>query len=233
MWCCRNATISARARVRRCRAWCMADCAIWRTASSIWCGSRCEERDRLLKNAPHCVSPLPTLVPVADTFQGHAAGHCGLSRREDQAAAASGRCDPGRPDPLRHLVPAKPHYAQASLDRPQSAARNGARHHQRGDGRHPLLRCQVSHPERIGLEMVLDTEADTGTSPGARAFTYTEVAGGDGGALSVARPADRRAGLRSRRGSSSTRPAPGSIVSRTLSGRPQTDGGCRAPRARI
>src|SRR6186713_3291486 len=29
-----------------------------------------EERDRLLKNAPHCVSPLPTLVPVATRFKG-------------------------------------------------------------------------------------------------------------------------------------------------------------------
>ena len=28
------------------------------------------ERDRLLRNAPHCISPLPTIVPVASRLRG-------------------------------------------------------------------------------------------------------------------------------------------------------------------
>ena len=32
------------------------------------------ERDRLLKNAPHYVAPLPTTVPIFDTFSGIANG---------------------------------------------------------------------------------------------------------------------------------------------------------------
>ena len=46
------------------------------------------ERDLLLQNAPHCISPLPTLVPVATRFKGTLPADRGVPRPEDGAAAA-------------------------------------------------------------------------------------------------------------------------------------------------
>ena len=50
------------------------------------------ERDRLLKNAPHLVAPLPTTVPVFDIFSGLANGivrFLGLSRRPSRRGAVA------------------------------------------------------------------------------------------------------------------------------------------------
>ncbi len=49
----------ARARVRRCPGWCMADFAILRTASSSWCRNR-------LSSATVCCETLRTSRPLAD-----------------------------------------------------------------------------------------------------------------------------------------------------------------------
>jgi glycerol-3-phosphate dehydrogenase len=48
------------------------------------------ERDRLLRNAPHYVAPLPTTVPVFDIFSGLANGivrFLGLTRRPSRRGA--------------------------------------------------------------------------------------------------------------------------------------------------
>jgi glycerol-3-phosphate dehydrogenase len=48
------------------------------------------ERDRLLRNAPHYVAPLPTTVPVFDIFSGlgnGSSGSSGLSRRPSRRGA--------------------------------------------------------------------------------------------------------------------------------------------------
>jgi glycerol-3-phosphate dehydrogenase len=138
------------------------------------------ERDRLLKNAPHCVSPLPTLVPVATRFKGTLpaiASFLGFKAKRGRRSGAvirvgltlydflsrKSRTMPmhrwiGRAE-LRRMVPGITDEAVAGI---------------------LYYDAKVSHPERIGLEMVLDTEADTGN---AKAFTYTEVNGGDGEAL--------------------------------------------------
>ena len=86
----RETRLLLRAPVRRCRAWCMAGCAISKTASSSWCSESLVERDRLLRNAPHYVAPLPTTVPVFDIFSGLGNGavrFLGLSRRPSRRGA--------------------------------------------------------------------------------------------------------------------------------------------------
>src|ERR671912_824008 len=50
------------------------------------------ERDRLLRNAPHYVAPLPTTVPVFDIFSGLGNGivrFLGLSRRPSRRGAVA------------------------------------------------------------------------------------------------------------------------------------------------
>lgn len=52
------------------------------------------ERDRLLRNAPHLVSPLATTVPVFDIFSGLANGivrFLGLSRRPSRRGPSRSR----------------------------------------------------------------------------------------------------------------------------------------------
>jgi glycerol-3-phosphate dehydrogenase len=68
----------------------MVVCAIWKTASSSLVRRSLVERDRLLRNAPHYVAPLPTTVPIFDVFSGLANGivrFLGLTRRPSRRGA--------------------------------------------------------------------------------------------------------------------------------------------------
>jgi glycerol-3-phosphate dehydrogenase len=137
------------------------------------------ERDRLLRNAPHCISPLPTIVPVASRLRGTLA----------TIAAFLGLETPGRRRPGAMIRAGLLLYDLLSW-----RSRTMPRH--RPLSRAAMLRllpgiteeavagvlyydARVTHPERLGLEMVLDTEADTG----ARACSYTEIVGGEGADL--------------------------------------------------
>ena len=142
-----------------------------------------EERDRLLKNAPHCVSPLPTLVPVATRFKGTLpaiAAFLGVKTKQQRRPGAVIRVGLTLYDILSRKSRTMPRHRWIGRKALGEMAPGITREAMAGI---LYYDAQVSHPERIGLEMVLDTEADTGTSPGARAFTYTEVVGGDGGTL--------------------------------------------------
>ncbi|WP_034853249.1 glycerol-3-phosphate dehydrogenase/oxidase [Inquilinus limosus] len=138
-----------------------------------------QERDRLLRNAPHYVFPLPTLVPVTARFRGTLA----------TIGAFLGLC--GRPQARPGLMI---RTGLALYDLLTWCSRTMPRH--RGIGRAKLQRlakgitqravagvlyydARVTHPERLGIELVLDTEAETG----ARAFSYTEITGRDGDGL--------------------------------------------------
>ena len=90
MCCSSRSTTIAPAPVPRCRAWCMAACAISKMASSSWCRNRLSSATGCLRNAPHYVAPLPTTVPVFDIFSGLANGivrFLGLSRRPSRRGA--------------------------------------------------------------------------------------------------------------------------------------------------
>ncbi|MDX8452389.1 glycerol-3-phosphate dehydrogenase/oxidase [Mesorhizobium sp. VK9D] len=136
------------------------------------------ERDRLLKNAPHYVAPLPTTVPIFDIFSGIANGavrFLGLTRRPSRRGA---------------LV------IKAGLtlyDLFTAARRLMPRHRFRGRGKtlqtwpatNPSIRSSatyydawVSHPERLGLEMLIDAMAG---SVSALALNYASVGSTEAG----------------------------------------------------
>jgi glycerol-3-phosphate dehydrogenase len=138
------------------------------------------ERDLLLKNAPHCVSPLPTLVPVPSRFKGTLpaiAAFFGLKTGQQRRPGAVIRAGLTLYDLLSwkgRTMPRHRWIGRAALRKMAPGITGEA------VGGILYYDAKVSHPERIGLEMLLDTEADTGN---ARAFSYTEVTGGDGEAL--------------------------------------------------
>ena len=135
------------------------------------------ERDRLLKNAPHFVRPLPTTIPIERWISGlanSALGFLGFT---------------GRPRP-RGAVPIK--LGLWLYDRITGKNRVLPRHHFQGRAATktawPALRPQVccsatyhdawiSHPERLGLELI--TDACTQNAQ-AIALNYAKLTHGTG-----------------------------------------------------
>jgi glycerol-3-phosphate dehydrogenase len=131
-----------------------------------------EERDRLLANAPHYVSPLMTTVPVFDVFSGVGNGavrFLGLSRRPSRRGAVVVKLGLSIYDFLTRRRAVMPEHS--------------FRGRKRTSGLWPALNpdligsatyydAQVSHPERLGIELLKD-----GLQAGdhARALNYAEV----------------------------------------------------------
>ncbi|MCX5515372.1 glycerol-3-phosphate dehydrogenase [Kaistia algarum] len=133
------------------------------------------ERDRLLRNAPHCVSPLPTLIPINVWFKGMSAtlaaffGRGGGPRRRPGVMVRLGLT-------LYDLLS----WRSRTMPRHRGLGRREARRMApglTGDAIGAVLYydARVTMPERLGVEMVLDTEAQTE----ARTFSYTEIVGGN------------------------------------------------------
>ncbi|AOF93575.1 glycerol-3-phosphate dehydrogenase/oxidase [Sinorhizobium sp. RAC02] len=130
------------------------------------------ERDRLLRNAPHYVAPLPTTVPIFDIFSGLANGivrFLGLTRRPSRRGAIAIKTGLGIYDFLtrkRALMPKHQFRGRkATLEKWPAlnpAIRNSATYYD----------AWVSHPERIGIELLRD-----GLSAGsyAKALNYATV----------------------------------------------------------
>lgn len=130
------------------------------------------ERDRLLRNAPHLVRPLPTTIPIERLVSGlanAAAGFLGFT---------------GRPRP-RGALPIK--LGLMLYDWIAGAGRSLPRHSFRGAratrAAWPALRgglrfsatyhdAWISHPERLGIELVADAEA---RNPAALALNYARL----------------------------------------------------------
>jgi len=130
------------------------------------------ERDRLLLNAPHYVAPLPTTVPIFDTFSGLANGafrFLGLTRRPGRRGALVIKAGltiydlftGGRASMPKHQFRSR---AKTMKDWPaiNPAIRNSATYYD----------AWASQPERLGLEMLTDTMA---AQPNARALNYARV----------------------------------------------------------
>lgn len=134
-----------------------------------------EERDRLLQNAPHCVSPLPTVVPILTWFRG------------TLATAAAFFNLAGKP---RHRPGVMVRLGLTLYDLMSRRSRTMPRH--KGLSRAEIRRlvpgitdravggvlyydARVTHPERLGVEMVIDSEM----AGDAHAFSYTEIVSGD------------------------------------------------------
>lgn len=131
-----------------------------------------EERDRLLANAPHYVAPLMTTVPVFDVFSGVANGavrFLGLGRRPSRRGAVVVKLGLSIYDFLTRRRARMPGHS--------------FRGKRRTFGLWPALNpdligsatyydAQVSHPERLGIELLKD-----GLEAGehARALNYADV----------------------------------------------------------
>ncbi|MEJ5022380.1 glycerol-3-phosphate dehydrogenase/oxidase [Ochrobactrum vermis] len=130
------------------------------------------ERDRLLRNAPHYVAPLPTTVPIFDTFSGLGNGivrFMGLTRRPSRRGAIAIKAGLGIYDFLTRKRALMPKHSfrnrkttLAKWPALNPAIRNSATY----------FDAWVSHPERIGIELLRD-----GLAAGhhAKALNYATV----------------------------------------------------------
>ena len=136
------------------------------------------ERDRLLRNAPHYVAPLPTTVPIFDIFSGIANGavrFLGLTRRPSRRGALVIKAGLTLYDVFtasRRLMPT--HRFRGRNETLQTwpainpATRSSATYYD----------AWVSRPERLGLEMLNDAMA---ASRAARALNYARIGSDEDG----------------------------------------------------
>ncbi|MBD9624453.1 glycerol-3-phosphate dehydrogenase/oxidase [Ensifer sp. ENS06] len=130
------------------------------------------ERDRLLKNAPHYVAPLPTTVPIFDIFSGLANGavrFLGLTRRPSRRGAVAVKMGLGIYDFLTRKRALMPKHAFRG--RRTTLARWPALN--------PDIKSSatyydawVSQPERLGIELLKDGLA---AGSHAQALNYAEL----------------------------------------------------------
>ncbi|KJS11360.1 MAG: hypothetical protein VR78_13015, partial [Hoeflea sp. BRH_c9] len=138
-----------------------------------------EERDRLLNNAPHCVSPLPTVVPIMTWFRGTLSTAAAFFN-----LAGKPRHRPGLMIRLGLTLYDLMSWRSRSMPRHSGLSRAQIRELVPGItgeavGGVLYYDARVTNPERLGVEMVIDCEAATQ----ARAYSYTEIVAGDGTGL--------------------------------------------------
>ncbi|WP_320197881.1 FAD-dependent oxidoreductase [Agrobacterium sp. rho-13.3] len=130
------------------------------------------ERDRLLRNAPHYVAPLPTTVPVFDIFSGLGNGivrFLGLSRRPSRRGAIAIKTGLSIYDFLTRK--------RAMMPRHQFRGRRATL--EKWPALHPGIKSSatyfdawVSHPERLGIELLQD---GLSSNVGAATLNYAEL----------------------------------------------------------
>ena len=136
------------------------------------------ERDRLLRNAPHYVQPLPTTVPIFDRFSGltnSAFRFLGLTRRPSRRGALVIKTGlvlydlftGGRRVMPKHEFRSR-HQTMARWPAINPSLCNSATYYD----------AWVSHPERLGIEMLRDTMQEC---PDAVAINYARVERGGNG----------------------------------------------------
>jgi glycerol-3-phosphate dehydrogenase len=136
------------------------------------------ERDRLLKNAPHFVGPLPTTVPIFDTFSGLANGafrFLGLTRKPGRRGAVV----------IKAGLSLYDFFTRGRRALPVHEFRSSAETLRRWPAINPAIRASatyydawVSRPERLGLEMLRDALGET-----AIALNYAAVARTESGLI--------------------------------------------------
>ena len=139
-----------------------------------------QERNRMIQNAPHLVKPLPTTVPMFKIFSGLLNAPLKFLRWLDKPSergsvvikiglmfydAFTGK---QRTVPRHQFQGRKASLAR--WDKLSPKIINTATYY---DG-------AILQPERLGIELILDAEAD---NPNARAINYMSLAGGGGNTL--------------------------------------------------
>ena len=140
------------------------------------------ERNRLLRNAPHLVAPLRTVVPLYDRWGGTLAAIGKLFRRPSRSGRRGSvliRIGLTLYDWLGRRERTMPRHRMLARDAALAAM----------PGLTPGISAAaeywdgwVSHPERLNLELVLDALA---AAPQAEALTYAAVEGFAGGAVTL------------------------------------------------
>ncbi|MGO7210599.1 FAD-dependent oxidoreductase [Rhizobium leguminosarum] len=130
------------------------------------------ERDRLLRNAPHYVAPLPTTVPVFDIFSGLGNGivrFLGLSRRPSRRGAVAIKAGLSIYDFLtrkRALMPRHQFRGRRTTLAKWPALNPDIK------SSATYFDAWVSHPERLGIELLQD---GLSAKFGAMALNYAEL----------------------------------------------------------
>ncbi|MDV4182539.1 glycerol-3-phosphate dehydrogenase/oxidase [Rhizobium brockwellii] len=130
------------------------------------------ERDRLLRNAPHYVAPLPTTVPVFDIFSGLGNGivrFLGLSRRPSRRGAIAIKAGLSIYDFLtrkRALMPRHQFRGRRTTLAKWPALNPDIK------SSATYFDAWVSHPERLGIELLRD---GLSAKFGAMALNYAEL----------------------------------------------------------
>ncbi len=141
------------------------------------------ERDALLRNAPHFVRPLPTTVPIQHVFSGLLNSAFGVLRLRSQPAERGALAvktglafydflSRERRTMPRHVFRGRDATAALWPDLPPSA-RFSATYHD----------AWISHPERLGIELILDGLA---ADPRALAINHLDATRREGGRLVLA-----------------------------------------------
>jgi glycerol-3-phosphate dehydrogenase len=146
------------------------------------------ERDALLKNAPHFVGPLPTTIPITSVFSGalNAAGSF-LGR--------SGKPAPRGAVPIKLGLTLYDWVTRKKRALPKHNFKTARATRETWPDLMPGLRFSatyhdawISHPERLGLEIVLDVAIE---NPRCVALSYAELSTTDGEAYQIT---DRQTG---------------------------------------
>ena len=136
-----------------------------------------EERDALLANAPHMVRPLPTTVPITSTFSGllnGAISFMGFSTPPARRGALALKVGLSMYDWItRKHRRLPPHQFQGAAE----TLRHWPRLTPRLRGSATYFDAWISHPERLAIELLLDTDR---AAPKSLALNYAELARGDG-----------------------------------------------------
>jgi glycerol-3-phosphate dehydrogenase len=132
------------------------------------------ERNALLRNAPHYVSPLPTTIPIFDYSSGLInAGlrFLGLTERPGRRGAAV----------IKVGLTLYDFFTRHRRETPTHVFRGEQETRKRWPGFHRDVKCSatyydawVTYPERLGLEMIMDVEA---ADHPALALNYVSVDG--------------------------------------------------------
>jgi glycerol-3-phosphate dehydrogenase len=153
------------------------------------------ERDALLVNAPHMVRPLATTIPIASVFSGllnGIAGFLGLTSRPASRGAL----------PIKIGLMLYDWTTRRRRLLPKHSFRGARETLRRWPELSPRLRFSatyydawISHPERLGIELLLDTKR---LAPESVALNYAEMARTDGGYELQDGPAGERLMVRAR-----------------------------------
>ena len=131
-----------------------------------------QERDALLRNAPHLVHPLPTVIPIKSRFSGlmnSAASFFGLKGKPASRGAV----------PIKIGLTLYDWVTRKNRMMPTHAFYSKKETTHRWPHLMPDLKCSatyydawISHPERLGLELLLDAE---NANSNCIAMNYAEI----------------------------------------------------------